>query len=157
MALLVEIKNVLITSSKDVATPKNTWCSMLCSDATAEYQCGWLSQVEYYDRLADGFGVASEAVKTAFETVHRTLAVDEAVVAAIVQAKARDGQLRVLAVANLSSDEVAMVRALPLDCGMFEDVFISSELGMRKPELRFYRHVPDAVGRTPHELILLDR
>lgn len=38
----------------------------------------------------------------------------------------------------------------------FEQVFVSAELGMVKPDPQIYRHVADALGITPAEMVFID-
>ncbi len=40
--------------------------------------------------------------------------------------------------------------------GLFDVVVISGEVGMRKPELRIYRHTADVLGLPPRECVMVD-
>ena len=57
---------------------------------------------------------------------------------------------------NLSREDYALVKGLGIDWSLFERVFVSSEMNMQKPELRFYRHVLDHIHLKPKQVILVD-
>ena len=40
--------------------------------------------------------------------------------------------------------------------GLFDAVVISHEVGMRKPELRIFRHAAELIGLPPHECVFID-
>lgn len=67
-------------------------------------------------------------------------------------------QLRVYAMSNISRPDWAIIRAKEcFNCwDLFDGVFTSCEAGMAKPELRFYRHVLDAIDASANETIFVD-
>lgn len=156
--ILIELKNVIITSSfKEIRLPVYTWKSILCCGATAEYQCGRITEDEYYTRLAKDFELSRQEVIDAFNIVRGTLQIDQSVLSFLAQVKARfHGALRVYAMGNLSREDYELARTLPMDWDLFDGVFTSGAAGMRKPELRFFHHVLDSIHMLPNEVILID-
>lgn len=157
-AVLIELKNTVLHSSmEDVQLPINTFKSILYCGATVEYQCGRITEEQYLARLASDFGHPREEIETAIWAVRRSLRVHEAVMESLVAMKAQfEGRLRFYAVTNLSQQDYALVKGLDIDWSLFEQVFVSSEMGMQKPELRFYQRVLDGVGLRAEQVILVD-
>ena len=122
-----------------------------------EYQCGRITEEQYFTRLASDFGYSREEMEEAILAVRRSLRVNEAGLESLVAMKARfDGRLKFYAVINLSQQDYALVKGLGIDWSLFEQVFVSSEMGMQKPELRFYQRVLDEIGLQAGQVILVD-
>lgn len=45
---------------------------------------------------------------------------------------------------------------LPVDWDLFDGIFTSSSVGMRKPELQFFHHILDSIHLKPDEVIFID-
>lgn len=65
-------------------------------------------------------------------------------------------QIRFFAVANLSHNDYVQAGSLDLDWTLFQQTLRSSDLGMQKPELRFYRKVLSVIGVSAEEVVLID-
>ena len=62
-AVLIELKNIFLYSSMaNVQLHANTFKSILYCGATVEYQCGRISEDQYFARLASDFGLQAEQV-----------------------------------------------------------------------------------------------
>ncbi|KAK6821639.1 hypothetical protein RU639_007744 [Aspergillus parasiticus] len=156
--ILVELKDIIFTSSSDrINLPINTFKSILCCGATAQYQCGKINRAQYYSRLAKDFALSLADVTALFDTVQATICPEESFLAFLAELKSRFGdQLKLYAVANMSREDYAMLKSLPIDWSLFDGVFISADLGMRKPELRFFRHILKSISMKPEDTILVD-
>lgn len=156
--VIVELKNNIIKYSIDgIQIPLNTYKSIVCCGATAEYQCGRLTKEKYYTRLESDFEHSRREIETLFGNIEKSLHVNENVLNSLQKIKDRfRGQLKIYAVANLSQEDYATVRCLPIDWTLFDEVFVSGNVGMRKPELRFYKHILNSTGMLPEELIYVD-
>lgn len=157
-ALLVELRDVAIKYDiQGINLPINTFKSIVCCAATVDYQCGRLNQDQYYDRLVKDFGHSREEIESMFAIVRKSVSVDSATMDMLSRMKARfQGQVKIHAVTNMSREDFTWARGLPLDWKIFDQIFVSGEMGMRKPELRFYQHIVDNVGVHPDEVILID-
>ena len=157
-AVLIELRNtVLYSSMENVQLHANTFKSLLYCGATVEYQCGRITEEQYFVRLASDFGHSREEMETAILAVRKSLRVNEAVLDSLVALRAQfEGRLKFYAVTNLSQQDYALVKGLGIDWSLFEQVFVSSEMGMRKPELRFYQSVLDEIGLQAGQVILVD-
>jgi FMN phosphatase YigB (HAD superfamily) len=156
--ILIELNNVILTSSfKDINLPANTFKSILCCGATAEYQCGRITEDQYYTRLAKDFQLPREELIETFDIVRGTLRVDHSILSLMAQIKARShNSLKVYATGNLSREDYALARMLPVDWDLFDGIFTSSSVGMRKPELQFFHHILDSIHLKPDEIIFID-
>ncbi|KAE8339946.1 hypothetical protein BDV24DRAFT_152346 [Aspergillus arachidicola] len=156
--ILVELKDIIFTSSSDrINLPINTFKSILCCGATAQYQCGKINRAQYYSRLAKDFALSLADVTALFDTVQATVRPEESFLTFLAELKSRFGdQLKLYAVANMSREDYAMLKSLPIDWSLFDGVFLSADLGMRKPELRFFRHVLESISMKPEDTILVD-
>lgn len=65
-------------------------------------------------------------------------------------------RIRFFAVANLSHEDYAQADSLGLDRALFDQILLYSDLGMQKPELRFYRKVFPMTGVLAEEAIIVD-
>ncbi len=157
-AVLIELRNVLLYSStENVQLDANTFKSILYCGATVEYQCGRITEEQYFTRLASDFGHPREEMETAILAVRKSLRVNEAVLVSLVALRAQfEGQIKFYAVTNLSQQDYALVKDLGIDWSLFEQFFVSSEMGMQKPELRFYQSVLDEIGLQAGQVILAD-
>ncbi|KAM0798914.1 Haloacid dehalogenase-like hydrolase-domain-containing protein [Usnea florida] len=157
-AVLIELKNILLyPSTESIQLPANTFKSILYCGATVEYQCGRISEEQYFVRLASDFGHSREEIETAILAIRKSSRVNEAVLESLVAMKAQfEGRVKIYAVTNLSQQDYALVRGLGIDWSLFEQIFVSSEMGMRKPELRVYQRVLDAIGLQARQVIMVD-
>jgi FMN phosphatase YigB (HAD superfamily) len=157
-AVMIELKNTLLQSSmKNVQLPINTFKSLLFCGATLEYQCGRITEEQYIARLAVEFGHTKDEIRAAITAVRSSMRINTAALSALRTIKAEHGdRLQLYAVTNLSRDDFALVNALGIDWSVFDGISVSCDLGMQKPELRFYRHVLDAIDLRAHQVILLD-
>jgi HAD superfamily hydrolase (TIGR01509 family) len=156
--VIVELKNNIIKHSIDgIEIPLNTYKSIHCCGATAEYQCGRLTKEKYYTRLESDFELSRNEIEVLFRSIEKSLHVDETVLKSLEKIKDRfRGQLKIYAVANLSQEDYVTVCSLPINWALFDEVFISGNVGMRKPELRFYKHILNSTRMLPEELIYID-
>jgi FMN phosphatase YigB (HAD superfamily) len=157
-AVLIELKNTVLHSSmENIQLPTNTFKSILCCGATVEYQCGRITEEQYFARLASDFGHSPEEIETAILGMRKSLRVYEAVLESLVAMKAQsEGRLKLHAATNLSQQDYALVKGLGIDSSLFDQVFVSSEVGMQKPELRFYRRFLDELDLQAEQVVLVD-
>ena len=57
---------------------------------------------------------------------------------------------------NLAVSYFAVLSGVSADWSIFDDVFISGEVGIRKPDLGFYRHVLEMTDTGPSEALFVD-
>jgi FMN phosphatase YigB (HAD superfamily) len=92
-----------------------------------------------------------------FATIRQSLSVDAAAMGMVGKLRERfQGRIQIYAVTNMAREDFAWVRSLPVDWDVFDQIFVSGDMGMRKPELRFYQQVLGQIGLQPDQVILID-
>lgn len=157
-AVLVELKDtIILTSLEDAQLPKYAMKSIAYCTATKEYQCGRITQEQYFDRLACDFKFPRQEVEASMLAVRRSMKINDSLVEEMTAIKSESqDRIRFFAVANLSREDYEHAVGLGLDQTLFDQTLISSNLGMQKPELRFYRRVLSAIDVSAEQAILID-
>lgn len=158
-ALILDLGHVLFTWSPNTNTALLTTClkKVLSSPVWFEYECGHLSENDFYNRVANQFSLEASEVANAFAQARDTLRANDELISAVRELKsASDGKLRVYVMSNISSPDYEVLRAKPADWLIFDHVFTSSAFGQRKPNLSFFRHVLDSTRCAPQNTIFVD-
>ncbi|KAL2808540.1 hypothetical protein BJX63DRAFT_424497 [Aspergillus granulosus] len=110
-----------------------------------DYETGKLSDEECFTQLADARGFAAEDL---IHVIHQFRQ--------MVDYEARP--LRIVLVSNISTSDYQALRERWDDelWSIFDDVFTSSMIGIRKPSPRFYRHVLRATRSVPRNTFTID-
>lgn len=157
-AVLIELRNTLLCSSiENIQVATNTFKSLLYCSATVEYQCGRISEEQYLKRLASDFGDPQEKIEASIQSVRNSMRVDDAALKSMTALKDQlGGQLKFYATITMSKQDYALVRKMGLDWSLFEHIFVSSEIGVQKPDSRFYHRILDNIGLQAEEVIVVD-
>ena len=122
----------------DVQLPSNTFKSILYCGATVRFQCGRITEEQCFAWLVSEFGHSRDEMETAILAVRKSLRVDEAILESLAVLKAKlGGQVDLYAATNLSQQDYSLIKAQDIDWSLLTNVFVSSEMGMQKPKLRF--------------------
>ncbi|KIX07599.1 uncharacterized protein Z518_02252 [Rhinocladiella mackenziei CBS 650.93] len=123
-----------------------------------EYDLGLLSQDECYGRLAAQYGVSASDIAEAFDKARESLVPNDAVFDMIRELKTTyHDSLRIYLMSNIPSAEWKCLQENPrFEWTLFDGFFTSSQTGMCKPELRFFRHVLQSIGLKPADVVLVD-
>lgn len=121
-----------------------------------KYEAGQLSDAECFAQLAEEYHFQASELAEVIREYRETIPYDQ-VAASIFREIKRSGA-RIFMVSNISKEDYAILRDRWDDrfWSIFDDVFTSSALGVRKPSLRFYRHVLRATRAVPHRTFLVD-
>jgi putative hydrolase of the HAD superfamily len=118
------------------------------------FERGELSEARFFGRLAKQLGVTldTEVLIRGWNAIYGP--VIRPTYEAIRQLSA---VLPVVALTNTNATHHPVwQRVYAKELTLFNQVFVSSELGMRKPEKRIYAHVLDAWGVAPEEAVFFD-
>lgn len=85
-----------------------------------------------------------------------TYTVNNALLSFLKELKAARGDLQIYAVANAGKEDYASILNLPVEWDVFHHVFISSNLGIRKPEFQYFNHILRAIRKPAEEFIFID-
>jgi len=129
----------------------------LGSNAWFNYEKGLLSENECYSRIAAEFDLDKNELQHAFDEARDSLQANDKLFTLISELKAEfKGQLRVFAMSNISTRDYEVLREKHAEWSVFDQVFTSSDVGERKPNLGFYRHVLKAADVDPERAIFVD-
>jgi len=159
-AIVFDLGNTLFNVSFKSRTsiPSSTLRRItLGSNAWFNYEKGLLSENECYSRVAAEFDLDKNELRRAFDAARDSLQANEKLFTLIHELKAEsNGQLRVFAMSNISARDYEVLREKPADWPVFDQIFTSSDVGERKPNLGFYRHVLKAANVDPASVIFVD-
>jgi FMN phosphatase YigB (HAD superfamily) len=121
-----------------------------------EYESGKLTEEECFARLASEYQFEASELSTMIAELRQTITYDESMAAVFRNAK--EAGTRIFMVTNCSSEDYTALRSLWSDTfwSIFDDVFTSAALGVRKPSLQFYRQVLRATRANPQETLFVD-
>ncbi|PKY02010.1 hypothetical protein P168DRAFT_298685 [Aspergillus campestris IBT 28561] len=156
--IVVELRDIVFHSSpENFGLPPNTFKSILHCGATADYQCGRLTRPAYYARLATDFELSEDDIREAFSILQSTVHVRDSVLQSLRAIKdAWHGKVKIFALTNMSDEDYQYARQLLSDWSIFDRVFLSAEMGMRKPEQRTFFHVFSNINISPERLVFAD-
>ncbi|KAJ5745274.1 Haloacid dehalogenase-like hydrolase-domain-containing protein [Penicillium odoratum] len=157
--LIFDIGDVLFTWSPSTKTgiSGKTLKSILSSDIWCEYEQGRLSEADCYVKVGDAYNLEASEVKEAFSQARDSLKVDHTILSFLRKIKDSSGsKRRIYAMSNISKPDYEVLRTKIADWGVFDHIFASGEVGMRKPDLCFYKHVLQTIDVRPEEVIFVD-
>lgn len=129
---------------------------VMSSLAWMNYEAGLLSDEECFAQLAKEHHFQAQDLRMMIQKFRETIMWDQAIASIFKEIK-RTGT-RVFLVSNISKEDFAALRNRWDDdfWSIFDGVFTSSALGVRKPSLRFYRHVLRATRAAPQQTFFVD-
>lgn len=157
--LIFDIGDVLFSWSPETPTkiPAKTLRTITTSPIWSRFECGQLSQEDCYRLIAQEHGLDVEDLALAFRYARDSLQPNDDLVAFIRRLKEDSGEgLRVFAMSNISAPDYKFLRSKASDWSVFDSVFTSAAVGMRKPTLGFYKHVLDTIGGDPTSMAFID-
>ncbi|KAH8822867.1 HAD-like domain-containing protein [Flagelloscypha sp. PMI_526] len=157
--LIIDFGDVLFdwVPPKDTAIPPKLLRAILNSATWFDFERGKLTQEDCYTRVASLFQVAVEDVYTTFQQARESLTPNDEFFRLVQSWKqASSGRLRVYALSNISAPDYAYLRALNAQWSIFDEVFVSCEIGERKPHLGIFKHVIQRTGSNPATTVFVD-
>ncbi|KAE8133596.1 HAD-like protein [Aspergillus pseudotamarii] len=121
-----------------------------------DYETGHLSDKQCFRQLAKEYHFQASELDEMIQGFRETITYEQAA-ASIFREIKRTGT-RIFLVSNISKEDYAALRRRWDDkfWSIFDGIFISANLGVRKPSLRFYRHVLRATRAIPRQTFFLD-
>lgn len=158
--IMVDLEGILMHSPTDrtLATEDSTISlrRLMLSSIWMDYECGKFLEEDCFARLASEYHIEASELAAMIGDIRQTITYDEKVAAVFENVK--QSGTRLFLVTNISYADYAALRGRwsPAFWSIFDAVFTSSVLGVRKPNLRFYRHVLRVTRAIPHETFLFD-
>ncbi|KAH8822863.1 HAD-like domain-containing protein [Flagelloscypha sp. PMI_526] len=157
--LIIDFGDVLFdwVPPKDTAIPPKLLRAILNSTTWFDFERGKLTQEDCYTRVASLFQVAVEDIYTTFQQARESLTPNDGFFHLVQSWKqASSGRLRVYALSNISTPDYAYLLALDAQWSIFDEVFVSCEIGERKPHLGIFKHVIERTGSNPATTVFVD-
>ncbi|GKZ56574.1 hypothetical protein AnigIFM49718_001841 [Aspergillus niger] len=157
-AMVIDFGDVLcswVIPSNSVL-PSPTLKSMMSSKPWYDYERGFCDRDVCFALLAAEFNVDVEAISTAMDDIRQSLSVHQHMLALIQQIKQCHPHIRIYGMTNTPKEERDVLIAITSRSSIFDGVYISGELGMRKPELDFYQYVLRDIDLAAEQVVLID-
>ena len=121
------------------------------------YETGKIDEYECFVQVAALYDFEVETLRALISEFRECLAYDEEIVSVFRNIKKTPGVTLAL-VSNISEPDYQVLRRRWSDSfwGIFDHIFISWKLGIRKPSLRFYQHVLQMTRAAPWETLFID-
>ena len=147
--IIFDLGDVLFTWSPNTNTivSANTLRKILSSSVWFEYECGRLEQATCYERIAQEFFLDASQVAEAFSQARESLQPNDMVVAFLKELR-KLVSVNVYAMSNIGREDFAALSG-KMDWSLFDRVFTSGEVGMRKPDSCFFYHVLEKINLAP--------
>ncbi|OTB13101.1 hypothetical protein K445DRAFT_14092 [Daldinia sp. EC12] len=155
-SLVFDLGDVLFTWSANTTTsiPAQKLRDILSTPIWCSYERGEISRDVCYELSAQQFSLPASEIAEAFAQARESLQPDLAIVSFLRELK-KDPSIHVYAMSNIGKEDFEEI-ATKTDWGIFDRVFTSATAGMRKPELRFYRHVLDHINLAGNQVVFID-
>ncbi|EIM80888.1 HAD-like protein [Stereum hirsutum FP-91666 SS1] len=153
--LIFDLGDVLFTWAPDPLSPvtPTMMYRILRTTTWFNYERGDLSQIACYEQAARQMGVTVQDIASAFRAAQQTLTFRTSIVDIIREL--RPGR-KIYAMSNMSAPDWQIVQARFSDWDIFDGVFVSAEVGTRKPDFGFYRHILEQTGADASRTIFID-
>ena len=158
-ALLFDLGDVLFkwSSHTTIAIPGKLMHDMLSSTTWSDYEYDLSEQDTCYQQLAQRFSVPAREIADAVAQASESLRPNSLMMSFIRRLKKNAcGTLRVYGISNISREDYAFLLAKAPDWSVFDQVFSSGHVGLRKPDPEFYRHVLREIKLEPYEVIFVN-
>ena len=154
----IDFDRALIFLSRRSGISPRTLSEQITIGAEFEaFERGELSEARFFDWLASQFGVGGVDIDPE-DLIEGWNAIYGPVVRPTYEAIGKlAAHMPVVALTNTNATHQCVWRKVyAKELGIFKKVYVSCELGMRKPEQRIYTHVLDAWGVSPRNSIFFD-
>lgn len=141
----------------DAPIPTKVFKRVLESSEWHSLEAGKATESEVFSALTERFALAEGALQQTIHLVSLTLTPNEDFVAAVRNLKKDSGgQLRVIAATNMSTESYDIVRSKIGGWDIFDDVYTSASLGVRKPEQEVFDRALKAAGLDAKSTMFVD-
>jgi FMN phosphatase YigB (HAD superfamily) len=156
--LILDLGDVLLDwTSHNTNIPSSAMRRIIATTTWFAYERGAMSQKDCFLQLSLRLNLDFDEVKSAFEQAHLSIAPKYEVIDLVRKLKAQSqGLLRILAMSNMPRPNFERLRPMFQSWNIFDDYYISCNVGERKPSLRFFSHVIEAASIEPSKAVFLD-
>ncbi|KAL2788258.1 HAD-like domain-containing protein [Aspergillus keveii] len=158
-ALILDLGDVLFNWDAPASTPisRKTLGQMLHSEIWGEYERGHLTEEEAYNALAMRYSCEAKDVAHTFVLARESLRLDTKFKTFLQTLKQNaNGSLRVYGMSNISKPDFEVLLGKADDWTLFDKIFPSGHVGMRKPDLEFFRYVLRDISTPVEDVVFVD-
>lgn len=136
-------------------SPEEAERRILGKGIIARFETGQLSEAAFHAHVEEAIEASLSFAE--FEAIWNSIFTGEILpVARVARAVAASGTFRCAVLSNTNATHVRFLRRTWPLLSELPNVFLSNEIGMRKPELPAYRHVLEQIGARPEETLFVD-
>ena len=159
--IIMDIGDVLATPSLSSSTsiPPTLLRTILTSSTWGRYECGQLTEPECYRLIAEQHSLDFDEVhRTITEEVRESITLNRPLFDFLRELKSELGTfLRLYIMSNISQPDINFLFSKHAeDWEIFDGIVPSSQIGMKKPALGFYRRVFDNIGGNRKDIVFVD-
>jgi epoxide hydrolase-like predicted phosphatase len=151
----IDFENAFSYWAVQAGVPVETIKSRYCVDAWYEqHERGEIEAAEYFDALRDTLDIAisDEQFATGWNAIFET-----EVAGVFELIRSLSTRVPVYAFSNSNATHQKFwEKKYAKTLGLFQQVFVSCDLGLRKPEAAAYRHVTACIGSEPEKVLFFD-
>ncbi|KAK5659546.1 hypothetical protein OQA88_748 [Cercophora sp. LCS_1] len=157
-AIIFDLGDVLFDWSSSAITvlAKKLVHLMMLTTAWHNLERKLLSADEAYTIFGAEHNVDPRLIRQALDQAQSTFHVCDEATVLLQELKQRDPRIKLYIMSNIAQEHMDNLYNLAFPWHIFDRVFTSCGVGMRKPELAFYRHVIDETGCDPVRTLYLD-
>ncbi|RAK81491.1 HAD family hydrolase [Aspergillus fijiensis CBS 313.89] len=157
-ALILDFAGVLCLWTPPAQSPLSPaqLRQIMSSEIWFEYECGRYSEEECYAKLVERLSISAADMASTMEQARQSLELNHAVLQLVSEIRKRNPGLKVYGMTNTPHAEQDCVNRIVDSYPVFDHVYLSGVVGMRKPDLGFYRFVLTEAGLRPDEVVFVD-
>ncbi|RDW78943.1 uncharacterized protein DSM5745_05795 [Aspergillus mulundensis] len=158
-AIILDLWDILLSrlSPTSARIPRGVLKDVFSSDICYSYECGKLTDVEFCQQVAVRHSLDGADVVDILQQTRKIAIQDESLIQRLRTLKNQYGKdVHWYAMLNIAGPNYAVIRDAIAEWAIFDRVFTSSDIGMRKPDLCFYRHVLHELGQHPGYVVFVE-
>ncbi|KAI1204847.1 HAD-like domain-containing protein [Annulohypoxylon truncatum] len=157
-AIIFDLGGVLLDWDRQAVTnlPRSQMQTMMNSTLWFDLERGRLTLQEASEHFGKTMGIDARTIQHSFEEAQQSLKVNTQLSQVVKELKASDEDLQLIVMSNISQEHFRSIQRLDLPWSLFDFTFASGAVGMRKPDLCFFRHVIDTIGIPPSQVVMVD-
>ncbi|KAL4984512.1 hypothetical protein BDW68DRAFT_190431 [Aspergillus falconensis] len=158
-AIILDLWDILLSrlSPTSARIPRRVLKDVFSSDICYSYECGKLADVEFCQQVAVRHSLDGTDVVDILQQTRKIAIQDESLIQRLRTLKNQYGKdVHWYAMLNIAGPNYAVIRDAIAEWAIFDRAFTSSDIGMRKPDLCFYRHVPHELGQHPGYVVFVE-
>lgn len=158
-ALVFDFGNVLCTwkPPKDSAISPKQLKQIMSSDIWFDHERGrFSSEEECYSELESRFGIRSSDFASVMKMARASLEPQAATLDFLADTKKRHPGLKIYGLTNTPRTEVDAVLSIGRKWPIFDHIYVSGNLGVRKPDICCFNTVIQSMGLPVESLVFVD-